>query len=245
MNIVERPSPNHDERQAGAIQILLLHYTGMLTAESALERMCDPEAKVSAHYMIDDDGTVYRLVPEDRRAWHAGEAAWRGQTDINSLSIGIELVNPGHEFMYRQYTEPQMGALIDLSQEIVQRHAIAPEFVLGHSDVAPRRKKDPGEKFQWSRLASVGVGLWPFKKPAIGLPQGPILKPGTEAAEVVAVQNLLSRFGYAVPQTGVLCPETIDVVMAFQRHFRPAGINGAIDTETAGRLVELVELIGV
>ena len=160
-NMIDRPSPNHGPRRDGAaIDMLILHYTGMTTAAAALDRLCDPKTEVSAHYLIDEDGTVWRLVPEDRRAWHAGRAYWAGETDINSRSIGIELVNPGHEHGYRVFPEPQMTALIALSQGILSRHPIPPHRILAHSDVAPDRKLDPGELFDWRRLAMAGIGLW-------------------------------------------------------------------------------------
>ncbi len=160
--IVDRPSANFDARPEGAaVDILVVHYTGMETAEAALDRLMDPAAKVSAHYLIDEDGTLYRLVEEDRRAWHAGVASWRGATDVNARSIGIELVNPGHEFGYRPFPEAQTGALIDLAADIVARHRIPARNVVGHADVAPRRKMDPGELFDWPRLAAAGIGLWP------------------------------------------------------------------------------------
>ena len=148
------PSPNHDDRGGAAIDMLVLHYTGMKTAEAALERLCDPAAKVSAHYTIDEDGTVYAHVPEARRAWHAGVSFWAGATDINSRSIGIELVNPGHEFGYRDFPDAQIAALITLCHGILLRHPIPSARVLGHSDVAPARKEDPGELFPWERLAA-------------------------------------------------------------------------------------------
>jgi N-acetylmuramoyl-L-alanine amidase len=215
--VIERPSPNHNARPANTpIDILLLHYTGMETAEAALERLCDPEAKVSAHYTIDEDGTVYRHVPEDRRAWHAGKSYWAGDTDVNGRSIGIELVNPGHEFGYRPFPEAQMAALIPLAKEIADRHAIPAHRVLAHSDVAPGRKQDPGELFDWARLAEVGIGLWP--------------KTSTSAED--DAPSMLKRFGYD--------PDGADVVAAFQRHFRPAKIDGVVDEETLARLSALV-----
>jgi len=215
--VIERPSPNHNARPSGTpIDILLLHYTGMETAEAALDRLCDPEAKVSAHYTIDEDGTVYRHVDEARRAWHAGKSYWAGATDVNGRSIGIELVNPGHEFGYRAFPEPQMTALIALAREIVTRHAIPPYRVLAHSDVAPDRKQDPGELFDWERLAEAGIGLWPT----------------TSAATNRDANALLKRFGYN--------PDADGVVAAFQRHYRPARIDGIVDEETLGRLGALV-----
>ena len=155
-------SPNHDARPAGGpVDMLVLHYTGMRSCAEALARLCDPAAKVSAHYLIDEDGTCVPLVAEDRRAWHAGVSFWRGHADINARSIGIELVNPGHEFGYRPFPEAQMRALIDLCRGILARHPIPPCNVVGHADVAPRRKRDPGDLFDWRRLAAAGIGLWP------------------------------------------------------------------------------------
>ncbi len=219
--MIERPSPNHDARPAGgAIDILLLHYTGMKTAEAALSRLCDPAARVSAHYTIDRDGTVYAHVPEDRRAWHAGVSYWAGERDINARSIGIELVNPGHEFGYQPFPEEQMAALIDLAGDIVKRHAIAPHRVLGHSDVAPQRKADPGELFSWAQLADFGIGLWPHDG---GMALGQ------------TVETALAAFGYGVGEAPL---ETI--VTAFQRHFRPARVDGIADNETRRRLAALL-----
>ena len=162
MRLVQCRSPNHDARPSGAaIDMLVLHYTGMKTADEALARLCDPEAKVSAHYTIGTDGRVYAHVPEERRAWHAGVSFWAGEANVNGRSIGIELVNPGHEFGYVPFAETQIAALIDLARTILARHPIPPAHVLGHSDVAPGRKMDPGELFPWARLAQSGIGLWP------------------------------------------------------------------------------------
>ena len=217
--MIDRPSPNHDARPAGkATDILLLHYTGMRDAESALARLTDPAAKVSSHYLIDEDGTAYRLVEEGRRAWHAGASWWGGERDVNGVSIGIELVNPGHEFGYRAFPPAQMQALIGLCRDILARHPIPPARVLGHSDVAPRRKRDPGELFDWRGLAAAGIGLWPA--PA----EGP--------TDLAAVQMALARYGYELRPTGQMDPETRAALIAFQRHFRPARIDGLADTET-------------
>lgn len=229
------PSPSHDARPAGQpVDILLLHYTGMRSAGDALERLCDPAARVSAHYLIDEDGTLWRLVPEERRAWHAGVAAWAGASDINARSIGIELVNPGHEFGYRPFPAPQMEALEALARLILSRHPIPAHRVLGHSDVAPLRKEDPGELFDWARLARAGIGLWP----ADGS-QG-LDGPPTPIGEF---QAGLARFGYQVPRSGMLDPETSAVITAFQRHFRPARVDGVPDGGTAARLAALLALI--
>ncbi len=233
VEITDRPSPNHGpRRRGGAIDMLVLHYTGMKTAEDALARMCDPGVHVSAHYCVDEDGTVYRLVDEARRAWHAGESSWAGERDVNSRSIGIELVNPGHEFGYRAYPEAQMSALVDLARDVVTRHAIAPARVLGHSDVAPRRKQDPGELFDWARLAGEGIGLWP----------GEAADGGRVAAG--ELQAMLGRFGYEVPRTGAFDDGTREIVAAFQRHFRPARFDGEPDAETVGRLGALLAQAG-
>ena len=214
MHIDDRPSPNHNERPGGrAPDILLLHYTGMRSGGEALARLCDPEAKVSAHYLIEEDGRVFRLVPEDRRAWHAGLARWAGDSDVNGRSLGIELVNPGHEFGYRDFPEAQMQSLLALAEEICRRHPIPSHRVLGHSDVAPLRKEDPGERFDWPRLAAAGIGFPP--------------EPGAEIAEDEA-RARLAAFGY-----GFLDEDFTAVLRAFQRHFRPAAVTGALDAETA------------
>ncbi|HTQ14162.1 MAG TPA: N-acetylmuramoyl-L-alanine amidase [Rhizomicrobium sp.] len=220
--IVERPSPNCDARLAGAgVDMLVLHYTGMRTAEEALARLTDPAARVSAHYTVDRDGGVFRHVPEEMRAWHAGVSYWAGARDVNGRSIGIELVNPGHEFGYVPFTEAQIGALIDLCAGIFARHPIPPARVVGHSDVAPARKQDPGELFPWAPLSEYGIGLWPRMD---------VLDEPFERA--------LARFGYGVlPEAGVPL-ET--VIRAFQRHFRPACIDGIADAECARLLAGLL-----
>jgi N-acetylmuramoyl-L-alanine amidase len=220
--MIDRPSPNHGPRRGdGAIDMLILHYTGMTTAAAALDRLCDPKTEVSAHYAIGEDGTVWRLVPEDLRAWHAGRAFWAGETDINSRSIGIELVNPGHEHGYRAFPEPQMAALQTLCLDILTRRQIPPHRVLGHSDVAPGRKSDPGELFDWRRLAIAGIGLW--SDAATGNTDG-------------FRENML-RFGYA--------DASPDAVRAFQLHFRPSAVTGIVDGETAARLTDLVHRAGL
>jgi N-acetylmuramoyl-L-alanine amidase len=216
-------SPNVDARpEGGVIDILVLHYTGMESAEAALARLCDPEAKVSTHWLVDEDGRVCSLVPEALRAWHAGVSFWRGATDINARSIGIEVVNPGHEFGYRPFPEKQMAALIDLACDILARHPIPPRNVVGHSDVAPRRKMDPGELFDWRRLAAAGVGLWPAEADECVLDEGPVV-------------SMLASIGY----------ETVDLfatLKAFQRHFRPERVNGRLDWQTARLVRGLADL---
>jgi len=221
MKPVDRPSPNLDSRDGVPIDMLVLHYTGMPSGEAALARMCDPTAKVSAHYMIDEDGTAYALVPEAARAWHAGVSYWAGARDINARSIGIELVNPGHEFGYRAFPEAQVVALIELASSILARHPIPAWRVLGHSDVAPMRKDDPGELFPWKRLAEEGIGLWP----------APGSDPGAEA-----VADFLTRYGYD-PEAPLE-----KIVTAFQRHFRASRVDGMADAETRAVLSGLIAL---
>ncbi|MEX0921910.1 MAG: N-acetylmuramoyl-L-alanine amidase [Rhodovibrionaceae bacterium] len=212
--IEQRPSPNHNERSPGrSVDILLLHYTGMRSGAEALARLCDPAAKVSAHYLIEEDGRLFQMVPEDRRAWHAGLACWGGDSDVNGCSLGIELVNPGHEFGYRSFPEAQMRSLLGLAEELCRRHPIPSHRVLGHSDVAPLRKEDPGELFDWPRLAAAGLGILP--------------RPG-QVLEETAAKARLSAFGY-----GYLEEDFAAVLRAFQRRFRPAAITGALDGETA------------
>lgn len=223
MSWIARPSPNHDARRGQPVRILVLHYTGMSTAAEALDRLTDPAAKVSAHYTIDEDGTIYAHVPEDRRAWHAGVATWRGITDVNAASIGIELVNPGHAFGYRAFPAAQMAALTGLSRGILARHAIAARDVVGHSDVAPARKSDPGELFDWRALAAAGVGLWP--------------KPGAPFADEAAYAAALAAYGYGLDADGGHRLATA----AFQRHFRPGRIDGVADAETQALLAGLLD----
>lgn len=212
--IEQRPSPNHNARPPGqAADILLLHYTGMQSGAEALARLCDPQAKVSAHYLIEEDGRIFQLVPEDRRAWHAGLACWAGDSDVNGRSLGIELVNPGHEFGYRRFPEAQTIALLVLAEELCRRHPIPSHRVLGHSDVAPLRKEDPGELFDWPRLAAAGLGFLP--------------RPGRALGETAA-RAKLAAFGY-----GYIEEDYAAVIRAFQRHFRPSAITGALDSETA------------
>jgi len=225
LQIIDRPSPNQDDRPAGQeVDILLLHYTGMESCEAALERLCDPQAGVSAHYCIDEDGSVYALVPEDARAWHAGVALWKGASDINARSIGIELVNPGHEFGYRAFPPAQIAALKILALDILARHPIPAERVLGHSDVAPLRKEDPGEFFDWRGLAAAGIGLWP--------------QDGSPAVLENAVAKALARIGYGYTDENLPA-----VIRAFQRRYRPGGITGTADSGTRRRLAALLTVI--
>lgn len=231
------PSPNHDARP-GAIDMIVLHYTGMKDCAGALDRLCDPVAKVSAHYLIDEDGTLYALVDEDRRAWHAGVASWHGETDINGCSVGIELVNPGHEFGYRAFPEAQMVTLETLCRDVMERHDISAARVLGHSDVAPARKQDPGELFDWLRLAKSGLALWPDPDAA----GSDTLKDGDTNDDILALQADLGTVGYGIAADGRFGPVTASVVTAFQRHYRPARVDGAADAETRALLAGLIAL---
>lgn len=241
MIIVERPSPNQEPRPTGAVvDMLVLHYTGMPTAAAALERLGDPAAEVSAHYLVDEDGTIIRLVDEERRAWHAGVSWWRGARNINDRSIGIEIVNPGHEFGYRPFPEPQMAAVETLCQAILARHAIPDRNVVGHSDIAPERKEDPGELFDWERLAAVGIGVWPDTA-RIDRTVFATLGPGEGFPMIRAVQERLAAIGYRVPQDGRPGAETHAVVRAFQRHFRPRRVDGQLDPETITRVFALAD----
>ncbi len=224
-------SPNFDERPDGqSIDMLILHYTGMKTARDALHRLTDPDSKVSAHYLIEEDGTLHRLVPEEKRAWHAGVSYWAGETNINGCSIGIELVNPGHEFGYRPFPDAQMVKLEALAKDVMVRHAIPPHRVLGHSDVAPERKTDPGELFGWQKLARAGIGLWPENvRELAGMPS------------LASVQDAFQKFGYNIAVTGQDDDQARMVVAAFERHFRPARISGQVDLEIAALIFTLNE----
>ena len=224
MERIDAPSPNFDARPAAIpIDILVLHYTGMETGEAAIARLCDPAAKVSAHYTIDEDGTIYSHVPEASRAWHAGQSFWAGACDVNGRSIGIEVVNPGHEFGYRSFPAEQIASVVHLAKEIVARHGIPKARVLGHSDVAPARKIDPGELFPWGTLALSGVGLWPQ----------------TRKAKLVApFMEGLRAFGYGLRPDVDVADEV--VVSAFQRHFRPSKIDGIVDRECEAILAALL-----
>jgi N-acetylmuramoyl-L-alanine amidase len=214
-------SPNFDER-VGPVSMIVLHYTGMPTAAEALARLCDPEAKVSAHYFVDEDGSVRQLVPEDKRAWHAGRSHWRGIADVNSASIGVEIVNPGHDWGYRPFPPAQVEAVIRLVADIKERHGITRGNVVAHSDIAPTRKRDPGELFPWAQLARLRL--------ALPRPTKNLLDPGwTQAGFLLA----LERFGYDVT-------DPMAAIMAFQRRFRPELIDGEIDAECRMILLALL-----
>ena len=239
LQIRELPSPNHDDRPTGVpIDMLILHYTGMQCAQDAIDRLRDPVARVSSHYVVDEDGSALRLVPEERRAWHAGVSYWRGQSELNARSIGIEIVNPGHEWAYRDFPALQMAVVCDLCLAILSRHAIPARNVVAHSDVAPERKEDPGEKFDWHGLARNGVGLWPEY----------VLESGTtvaahDATSLRDVRGALADIGYHVAPEGAFDPALATALRAFQRHWRPEAITGHADAGTLVRLQGMSRLV--
>lgn len=239
---ISRPSPNYDARK-GLPDMIVLHYTGMTSAAAALERLCDRAAKVSAHYVIDEDGTLYHLVDEARRAWHAGVSFWAGERDINAVSIGIELVNPGHEFGYRPFPEAQISTLIALLDDVRSRWDIPDSRILGHSDVAPDRKEDPGELFPWDLLAAAGHGYVPSAPTASVEALGAPLGPGDEGLGVFVLQGGLGKLGYEILAGGPYDDQTRLAVMAFQRHFRPSKVDGIADGDTRARLTALLRLV--
>lgn len=242
MIVSERRSPNFNDRPAETrIDTIVLHYTGMSSAEAALARLCDPAARVSAHYVVEERGAVTQLVPEAFRAWHAGISSWGGSTDVNANSIGVEIVNAGHDFGSPPYPDAQMQSVIALCQSILSRHAIRPRNIVGHSDVAPERKDDPGEWFDWERLARAGVGRWVPPQPIV---DGPVLKPGDRGETVAEMQFMLASYGYGIEVLGVYDTKTEAVVRAFQRHFRQQKVDGLADLSSLVTLKSLLDAAG-
>jgi N-acetylmuramoyl-L-alanine amidase len=235
------PSPNFGERR-GPLRpdSVILHYTGMPTAKGALALLRDRASEVSAHYFVWESGEVAQLVREEKRAWHAGVGSWAGQTDLNSASIGIEIVNPGHDGGLPPFPRRQIDAVVGLCRDIASRWAIRPERILAHSDVAPARKRDPGEKFPWDVLARAGVGHWTPPAPIVG---GALFGAGQEGPPIRALQAMLALYGYGVEITGVYDRQTKTVVTAFQRHFRPERVDGEADASTIGALRALVDAL--
>jgi len=231
--ITHRPSPNYNERQGGPPDILLFHYTGMESGVGALDRLCDEHSQVSAHYLVFEDGSIVSMVEESHRAWHAGVAEWKGVTDINSRSIGIEIVNPGHDLGYPDFPELQIEAVSVLARDIVSRRGLTGFRVLAHSDVAPGRKADPGEKFPWARLAAEGVGHWVAP---VELMEGPVLSLGDRGDGVAELQFQLADYGYGIVVDGRYGAGTAAVGTAFQRHFRPDTVDGVGDLSTVATL---------
>jgi N-acetylmuramoyl-L-alanine amidase len=258
LDVTERPSPNFDARSR-AIDLVVLHYTGMQTEEGALARLTDPApvaarypgpwqsadldpatplGRVSCHYVVADDGGIFRLVGEEDRAWHAGQSSWLGESDVNARSIGIEIVNGGHDFGLPGFSEAQIQAVIALVRDILTRRKLSPRSVVGHSDVAPGRKLDPGEKFPWRKLAEAGVSIWPRDLAPAGFFS---LRRGAEGEAVAALQKKLSLFGYAVKPSGAYDETTQMAVSAFQRRFRPTLVDGVADSETRTLLNGAIE----
>jgi N-acetylmuramoyl-L-alanine amidase len=242
VKFIDTPSPNSDARPPGVRpEFLVLHYTDTRDIAETLSYLLDPAREVSAHYLVAEDGAVHRLIPEEKRAWHAGKSCWRGMRDVNARSIGIEIQNPGHRCGYRAFPAVQIDAVRALGLGIVARHGIAPRDVLAHSDVASARKKDPGELFPWERLAEAGLGLYPShvakrhrSTRSFGL--------GDADDAVADAQTLLARYGYDCTQTGTLDDATHSVLIAFQRRFRAWNFDGRLDGETHARLRALVEM---
>ncbi len=237
---IDAPSPNFDARTAPP-DMIVLHYTGMQSGEAALARLRDPAAKVSAHYVVEEDGRVFTLVPEARRAWHAGVSFWAGERDINACSVGVEIVNPGHEFGYRAFPPAQIASVIDLIGDVRERWTIPDNRILGHSDVAPARKRDPGELFPWKAVADAGHGLW-VEPPAA---PGPPLQSGDAGLGVVVLRASLRRLGYDGQAGETFDDALATIVTAFQRHWRPDRVDGVADGETRARLMGLLRIAGV
>lgn len=232
------PSPNHGERRDGrAPDTLILHYTGMPTADGALDWLTRPESEVSCHYFVFEDGGIVQLVPESARAWHAGRSFWKGETDLNSASLGIEIANPGHPGGLPDFPAAQIDAVMALCRDILARRRIAAERVLAHSDIAPVRKIDPGEKFPWATLAAEGIGHWVEPAPIGG---GRFFGQGDSGPPVEALQAMLALYGYDIPVSGEYCARTHGVVEAFQRHFRPERVDGIADVSTIDTLHRLL-----
>ncbi len=228
LKLTSSPSPNHDARTL-PISLLVLHYTGMESGKAALAHMCGPAAKVSAHYMVEEDGQIFKLVDESRRAWHAGVSSWGGETDINSASIGIEIVNGGHDYGLPHYPEAQIKSVIRLCRDIMGRNDISGFDVLAHSDIAPGRKQDPGEKFPWAKLADAGVGIWPEVKTK---DQRLLFGENENDKNIALLQAALSFIGYDVLANGKMDAHTKCVIRAFQRRYRSEKIDGSLDVQT-------------
>ena len=236
--IIELPSPNCRAREPEAvIDTLVLHYTGMQSGQAALDRLRDPQAQVSSHYVVEEDGRVFRLVPEALRAAHAGVSLWQGRSMLNDSSIGIEIVNPGHEWGYRPFPAAQLDAVQDLCRAVLSRHPIPPLRVVAHSDIAPNRKQDPGELFPWARLAAAGIGAYPD-----GIADAGTGDARGDAETMAVVRGQLRRIGYDVAPTGTPDQELVLVLTAFQRHWRPETVNGLADAGTRARIAAVAGL---
>ncbi|ESZ77091.1 N-acetylmuramoyl-L-alanine amidase [Mesorhizobium sp. L103C105A0] len=233
-----RVSPNFGpRRETLRPDMIVLHYTGMATGAAAEAWLCDPASEVSSHYLVHENGRIIQMVRESDRAWHAGASSWFGRRDINSCSVGIEIVNPGHSLGYSAFPKRQVEAVIGLCLGVIERHSITAQRVLAHSDIAPGRKIDPGEKFPWKALFAAGVG---HLVPAAPVRRGAVLKAGDTGAEVEALQSMLALYGYGVEISGVFDRQTEIVVEAFQRHFRPRLVDGVADGSTSSTLQSLL-----
>ncbi|MCE3232232.1 MAG: N-acetylmuramoyl-L-alanine amidase [Rickettsiaceae bacterium] len=236
-------TPNFDDRPKDTkIDMLVMHYTGMKTGQEAFERLCDPAAKVSAHYIVYEDGSIVNLVKDEKRAWHAGISCWRGISALNDTSIGIEIVNPGHEWGYRQFPAEQMEAVLTLSKDLIERHEIEARNVVGHSDIAPGRKEDPGELFDWEWLAKNGVGLWP-RVGRVWRGGDILVQPGKEDVDVARIQKMLADYGYHIRVDGFYGPKTEYIVKGFKRHFVPEQVNVSWDKLADARMRTLLKLV--
>ena len=234
-----RPSPNFGERKDGkSVNTIILHYTGMVSGEAAEDWLCNPQSEVSSHYLVHEDGRIVQMVRERDRAWHAGKSFWNGETDLNSVSVGIEIVNPGHAFGYTDFPARQINAVIRLCRGIILRHGVMPDRVLAHSDIAPGRKVDPGEKFPWGKLASKSIGHFVEPEPLTG---GRFFALGDEGQPIEALQAMLALLGYDMPVTGVFDGQTEKNMKAFQLHFRPEKIDGVADVSTIATLHKLLK----
>ena len=242
MEILQSPNLN-DRPSKTAISAVVIHYTGMRNSADALERLCDPVAKVSCHYLIDLDGSLYNLVAEEKRAWHAGVSHWAGKDNLNDTSIGIELQNKGHEYGYENFPELQINSLLELLAGIFSRHSIKPEFVLAHSDIAPDRRMDPGELFNWKLLADSGFSIWPTKDYSIKSGGRVIARPGDRNEYISTVQKKLQDCGYKISITGEFDTATTNVVTAFRRRFTPHLLHPAWDELTEVYLGDLLGLV--
>lgn len=246
MNIIQHPSPNHNARRH-ALDMLVLHYTGMEDGPSAIERLCDPAFEVSAHYVVEEDGRVFQLVPEAERAWHAGRGSWQGDEDLNSRSIGIEIVNGGHNFPLPDgslppFPDEQIEAVIELCKGILQRHPIPASRIIGHSDLAPDRKEDPGEHFPWERLAENGIGVWP-ERPATGLLRGRGLGTGDSGPAVARMKDALRTIGYTVDDSDRFNEDCEKIVRAFQRRWVQDRLTGQADLTTLTLIERIAEMV--
>ena len=234
-----RPSPNFGERKDGkSVNTIILHYTGMITGEAAEDWLCNPQSEVSSHYLVHEDGRIVQMVRERDRAWHAGKSFWKGESDINSVSVGIEIVNPGHALGYTDFPRRQINAVIRLCRGIILRHGVMPDRVLAHSDIAPGRKVDPGEKFPWGKLAAKGIGHFVEPEPVSG---GRFFALGDEGQPIEALQAMLALYGYDMAVTGVFDVQTERNIKAFQLHLRAEKVDGVADVSTIATLHKLLK----